>query len=286
MNKSIPIGADIASVNITTRIFIISTIAARGKVGIKDSMASVHLQPLLVLAFVLRWTLATAFVTPEAQALAVLTLRQLLPASVALEHLLPVFVTTEPLVVLAYKLLEPLALPFRNREPLVLAVLSLGKLLLRSVLLEPLVLAYKPLEPLVGEPLPLACGNLKNLPAVRKNRSSSFPIGVSSQIAPPGRSGIILIAPSRFPRLNRETRDRQKARREPHQGNAIQVSFREPAPMISLVIRKALTVDTLPVSTRRPWHYENDPRQPKNLCWRRLKAFASAGKSRRRHYGD
>ena len=316
MNKSIPIGADIASVNITTRIFIISTIAARGKVGIKDSMASVHLQPLLVLAFVLRWTLATAFVTPEAQALAVLTLRQLLPASVALEHLLPVFVTTGPLVVLAYKLLEPLALPFRNREPLVLAVLSLGqllpasvaleplvlafknreplvlavlllgKLLLRSVLLEPLVLAYKPLEPLVGEPLPLACGNLKNLPAVRKNRSSSFPIGVSSQIAPPGRSGIILIAPSRFPRLNRETRDRQKARREPHQGNAIQVSFREPAPMISLVIRRALTVDTLPVSTRRPWHYENDPRQPKNLCWRRLKAFANAGKSRRRHYGD
>ena len=286
MNKSIPIGADIASVNITTRIFIISTIAARGKVGIKDSMASVHLQPLLVLAFVLRWTLATAFVTPEAQALEVLTLRQLLPASVALEHLLPVFVTTGPLVVLAYKLLEPLALPFRNREPLVLAVLSLGKLLLRSVLLEPLVLAYKPLEPLVGEPLPLACGNLKNLPAVRKNRSSSFPIGVSSQIAPPGRSGIILIAPSRFPRLNRETRDRQKARREPHQGNAIQVSFREPAPMISLVIRRVLAVDTLPVSTRRPWHYENDPRQPKNLCWRRLKAFASAGKSRRRHYGD
>ena len=134
MNKSIPIGADIASVNITTRIFIISTIAARGKVGIKDSMASVHLQPLLVLAFVLRWTLATAFVTPEAQALEVLTLRQLLPASVALEHLLPVFVTTEPLVVLAYKLLEPL----------------------------------------VGEPLPLAHINLKNLLVSRKNRNNSF----------------------------------------------------------------------------------------------------------------
>jgi hypothetical protein len=133
-----------------------------------------------------------------------------------------VFVTTEPLVVLAYKLLEPLPLPFRNREPLVLAVLTqgqlltasvaldplvlsfknreppalavllLGKLLLRSVPLDPLLLAYKPLEPLVAEPLPPAHIHRKNLLVVRKNRSSSFPIGASSQIAPPGRSGIIL----------------------------------------------------------------------------------------------
>jgi hypothetical protein len=84
LNKSIPIGADIASVNITTRIFIISTIAARGKVGIKDSMASVPLQPLLVMASVLRWTLATVFGTTEAQGLAVHIQGQTLTASVAL----------------------------------------------------------------------------------------------------------------------------------------------------------------------------------------------------------
>ena len=40
LNKSIPIGADITLVSVMTRIFIINTIAARGKVGIKDSMAS------------------------------------------------------------------------------------------------------------------------------------------------------------------------------------------------------------------------------------------------------
>ena len=43
LNKSIPIGADITLVSVMTRIFTISTIAARGKVGIKDSRASVLL---------------------------------------------------------------------------------------------------------------------------------------------------------------------------------------------------------------------------------------------------
>ena len=38
-NNSIPIGADTMPVSIMTRIFIISTIVARGEVGIKDSMA-------------------------------------------------------------------------------------------------------------------------------------------------------------------------------------------------------------------------------------------------------
>ena len=47
LNKSIPIGADIVLVSVMTRIFIISTIAARGKVGIKDSMASVLLKAYL-----------------------------------------------------------------------------------------------------------------------------------------------------------------------------------------------------------------------------------------------
>src|SRR5659263_98695 len=49
LNKGIPIGADIALVSVMTRIFIIRTIAARGKVGIKDSRASVLLEPLLVM---------------------------------------------------------------------------------------------------------------------------------------------------------------------------------------------------------------------------------------------
>ena len=43
---SIPIGADIEPVSITTRIFIISTIVARVAVGIKASMGSVLPEPL------------------------------------------------------------------------------------------------------------------------------------------------------------------------------------------------------------------------------------------------
>ena len=39
LNNSIPIGADTMQVSIMTRIFIINTIAARGEVGIRDSMA-------------------------------------------------------------------------------------------------------------------------------------------------------------------------------------------------------------------------------------------------------
>jgi hypothetical protein len=53
LNKSIPIGADIAWVSVMTRIFIINTIAAKGEVGTKESMASVLLEPLLVMTFVL-----------------------------------------------------------------------------------------------------------------------------------------------------------------------------------------------------------------------------------------
>ena len=49
-SDSIPIGADTMLVSIMTRIFIISTIVARGEVGIKDSMASALLG-LLVLEF-------------------------------------------------------------------------------------------------------------------------------------------------------------------------------------------------------------------------------------------
>ena len=159
--------------------------------------------------------------TPEPQVLSVLTLEQPLRASAALEPLVLAFVTPEPQVVLAYKPLEPLPPPFKNREPLVLAVLPLGQLLPASVALDPLVLPFRnreplvlalvllgqlllgstPLEPLPLEPLLLACVNLKNLLVVRKNRSSSSPAGASSQIAPSGRSGIILTEKAKFPRF-------------------------------------------------------------------------------------
>ena len=52
-SDSIPIGADTKLVSIMTRIFIINTIAARGKVGIKDSMAFVLLESFLVMMSVL-----------------------------------------------------------------------------------------------------------------------------------------------------------------------------------------------------------------------------------------
>jgi hypothetical protein len=54
LNKSIPIGADIASVSVMTRIFIINTIAGTARGGIKDSMAPVPQQPLLAMKFVPR----------------------------------------------------------------------------------------------------------------------------------------------------------------------------------------------------------------------------------------
>ena len=111
-NKDIPIGADITLVSVMTRIFITSTIVAMGKVGIKDSMASVLLEPLV-------------------------------PAFVALELLFLVVLT-----------LEPLLLGFVNLEKLLM---------------------------------------------VRKNIRNSPPTGASSQIAQPGRSGIIIKATSRIP---------------------------------------------------------------------------------------
>ena len=130
--KSIPIGADITLVSIMTRIFIINTIVARGKGGIKASMASVLLEPLVL-----------------------------------------AFVALEPLV-LAFVLVEPLIQPSMPLEALVLAVLSL----------EPLVLGFV---------------NLEKLLLVRKNTRNSPPTGAGSQIAQPGRSGIIIKATSRIP---------------------------------------------------------------------------------------
>jgi hypothetical protein len=184
-------------------------------------MVFVPLEPVPVVTFVLLWPLVPAFAAQEPLervftrealvleckpleprlvalrnrgplVLPVLPLEQRLPAFAAQEPLALASVPPEPVVPLAHKPLEPRLVAFRNQEALVLAVLPLGQLLMAFVPPEPpVVLASKPREPLVGEPLPLAGVNLKNLLAVRKNRSSNSPIGASSQIAPPGRSGII-----------------------------------------------------------------------------------------------
>jgi hypothetical protein len=147
-------------------------------------------EPQVVLAYKPPESLVAALMTPEPLVLAVLPLGQLLPASVALEP--PALAFTREPQVLTFVDRQQLVMAIRDLQPLVLAVLPLDQLLPASVVLEPLVvLAYKPLEPLVAKPLPLAGVNLKNLLVVRKNRSSSSPTGASSQIAPPGRSGIV-----------------------------------------------------------------------------------------------
>jgi hypothetical protein len=51
---------------------------------------------------------------------------------------------------------------------------------------------FKPLEPRAAKPLPLADVKLKKPLVAKKNRSSSSPAGAGAQIAPPGRSGILL----------------------------------------------------------------------------------------------
>jgi len=160
LNKSFPIGADTIMVSVTTRIFMISTTAARGEVGIKDSRASVLLEPLV---------------------LPVMTLKPLVMAVLPLKPPALAFVALKPLVQ-AFRNLEPLVQTFRNLEPLVQTFRNL----------EPLVLGFINLEPLV-----LGFINLKKLLMVKKNRRSSSPAGVNSQIAQPGRSGIILPANSR-----------------------------------------------------------------------------------------
>ena len=122
---------------------------------------------------------------------------QVVLAHKPLESLVAAFVTLDPLV-LSFLSLEQLLRASAVLDPLVLPFVLLGQLLLGSVALEPLVLPFVTIEPLVVlayrklEPLPLASVNLKKLLVVKKNRSSSSLVGASSQIAPPGRSGIIL----------------------------------------------------------------------------------------------
>jgi hypothetical protein len=128
---------------------------------------------------------------------------------------------------------EPLVQPSMPLEPLVQAVLRLGQLLppfmvlvpleprlLRSAALEPaarrfvllagLLLPFVlpgllfrrrgPLEPMA--PLLLRGVNLEKPNLLRKSLRNSSPTGTSSQIAPPGRSGIILRGKSKFPRFD------------------------------------------------------------------------------------
>ena len=169
--------------------------------------------PLVVQAYKPLESLVVGRVIPEPLVQEVLPLEQLLPASVLVEPL-----------VLAVLPLVPLVQPSMPLEALVLAVLLLEQLP-ASVLVEPLVLVVLPLVPLVQpfmplkalvlavlllkppalafrnlDPLVLGLRNLKKLPVVTKNHSSSSLTGVSSQIAHPGRSGIILKAKTRFPR--------------------------------------------------------------------------------------
>jgi len=142
----------------------------------------------------------------EALALAVHPLKLLVLGSVALGPLVRQFRNLGLLVrpcmprealALGSVALEPLVRRFRNLEPLVRRFRNLVPLVLPFVLLGLLVRRRAPLEPLV-----LRFINLKKLLRLRKSNRNSAPTGVNSQIAHPGRSGIILPAKSRSPRFD------------------------------------------------------------------------------------
>jgi hypothetical protein len=168
-----------------TRIFIMRTIVARGKAGIKDSTASVLPGPL-VPAGAAPEALVLPCVSPEAPVLAVYPLKPLVPGSVALEppvrrYILPGLLLQPPMPpeapALAVLLLKPLVPGFRNLEPPAR----------RCTLPGLLVPGRGPLEALV-----LGFINLIKLLRLSKSIRSSPPIGARSQIAQSGRSGIIL----------------------------------------------------------------------------------------------
>jgi len=98
----------------------------------------------------------------------------------------------QELLVMASKPLGPLVVAFLLLKPL------MGMLATASVLLAPLVVAFLLLNQLMGM-LAMASINPEKPLLARKNRSSSSPPVASSQIAQPGRSGIILPTKSRFP---------------------------------------------------------------------------------------
>ena len=220
LNKSIPIGADIASVSVMTRIFIISTIAARGKVGIKDSMASVRrrppaptcvpVSPLVPGVHPGQPTGPSPSGQPPVLRPSGSAHRSRSPSGSARRSerasgsahrpRCPSGQPTGPSVV-------RLSLPVRVRPaqptgPGASGSAHRSRVCVRlsppvpeSVRLSPPVQRASgscPWSQLAQKPLPLASVNLKKLLGVRKNRSRSSPAGARSQIAPPGRSGIIL----------------------------------------------------------------------------------------------
>jgi hypothetical protein len=100
LNKNIPIGADIASASVMTRIFIINIIAAKAKVGIKDTKAPARRQRLRARVSARGPLRAMTFGPRQPLAAAVLPLVPLLPASVP-QRPLPVerFARRQPLPV-------------------------------------------------------------------------------------------------------------------------------------------------------------------------------------------
>ena len=208
LNKSIPIGVDIALVSVMTRIFIINTITAREKVGIKDSMASVPRRP------------PARIVPPEPTSSGVRpgqptgpgvrpgqptgpSVRPGQPTGPGVHPAQPAGPTGRPAThrpsfvpparpARVSVRLSPPAPQCVRLSPPVRPCVRLSPPVRQCVRLQPPVRACVRLSPPELEPLPLASVNLKNRLGVKKNRSRSSPAGARAQIAPPGRSGIIL----------------------------------------------------------------------------------------------
>jgi hypothetical protein len=209
--NSIPIGAIIILVSAMTRIFTISTIRAKGEVGIKASMAARPLEPpvlaaipagLLVLAARLLEPLVPAGTPVELPVLAARPLEPLVLVAIRVELLVP----ARPLgpLVPAATLLEQAVRRFAPLGAKVRRGAALELLVRRCVRLGLLVLPFMPLElrargRAAREPLVLAAANRQKLLRLRKNSSSSSSFNdASSQIAPPGRSGNFLLSASRL----------------------------------------------------------------------------------------
>ncbi len=142
-SDSILIGAITTPVSIMTRIFIIATIAARGKAGTKASTALVPLGDL-VRASGLRELLVPGSVLLGEPVLATGLLEPLVPALVRMKRLALVCgLRGEPVRATGLRELPALA-PVRMRAPL-LASINPGQPVLGSVRMKPQVRAAVPL---------------------------------------------------------------------------------------------------------------------------------------------
>ena len=102
--------------------------------------------------------------------------------------------------------LEPPVRPYVNLEPQVLAGIPGEPQVLEAIPLEPRVRPYGDLKPpllagMLREPVVQPRVSLRRLLLVRKSIQSSPSIDARSQIAPPGRSGIILRGTAKVPRF-------------------------------------------------------------------------------------